>query len=120
MGLLKNDVVIGDNVTIKSGVQVWDRVTIEDNVLLVRMLLYKWFGSTIKTTSWEKARRTIIKKKSLTLVLMRPFFVWIEIDNTLYWSRKRYYKVNLGLILLWYGNPADPWRALPSKETYWF
>ena len=31
--LLENDVIIGDNVTIKSGVQIWDGVTLEDNVL---------------------------------------------------------------------------------------
>ena len=32
--LIENDVVIGDNVTIKSGVQVWDGLRIEDNVFI--------------------------------------------------------------------------------------
>jgi acetyltransferase-like isoleucine patch superfamily enzyme len=32
--LIENDVVIGDNVTIKSGVQLWDSVRIEDNVFI--------------------------------------------------------------------------------------
>lgn len=32
--LIENDVVIGDNVTIKSGVQVWDGVKIEDDVFI--------------------------------------------------------------------------------------
>jgi acetyltransferase-like isoleucine patch superfamily enzyme len=32
--LIENDVVIGDNVTIKSAVQVWDGITLEDDVLV--------------------------------------------------------------------------------------
>lgn len=32
--LIENDVVIGDNVTVKSGVQIWDGLCIEDNVFI--------------------------------------------------------------------------------------
>lgn len=32
--LIENDVVIGNNVTVKSGVQIWDGVTIEDDVFV--------------------------------------------------------------------------------------
>jgi len=32
--LIENDVIIGDNVTIKSGVQLWDGVRIENNVFI--------------------------------------------------------------------------------------
>ena len=32
--LIENDVVIGNNVTVKSGVQLWDGLRIEDNVFL--------------------------------------------------------------------------------------
>lgn len=32
--LIENDVVVGDNVTIKSGVQLWDGTRIEDNVFI--------------------------------------------------------------------------------------
>jgi len=31
---IENDVIIGDNVTIKCGVQLWDGITIEDNVFI--------------------------------------------------------------------------------------
>lgn len=31
---IENDVIIGDNVTIKCGVQIWDAITIEDNVFI--------------------------------------------------------------------------------------
>ena len=32
--LIENDVIIGDNVTVKSGVQLWDGLRIEDNVFI--------------------------------------------------------------------------------------
>jgi len=32
--LIENDVVVGDNVTIKSGVQLWDGLRVEDNVFI--------------------------------------------------------------------------------------
>ena len=32
--LIENDVVIGNNVTVKSGVQIWDGVAIEDDVFI--------------------------------------------------------------------------------------
>lgn len=32
--LIENDVIIGDNVTIKSGVQLWDGLRVEDNVFI--------------------------------------------------------------------------------------
>jgi UDP-2-acetamido-3-amino-2,3-dideoxy-glucuronate N-acetyltransferase len=31
---IENDVVVGDNVTIKCGVQLWDGITVEDNVFI--------------------------------------------------------------------------------------
>ncbi|MEQ1637588.1 MAG: DapH/DapD/GlmU-related protein [Methylococcales bacterium] len=32
--LIENDVIIGDNVTVKSGVQLWDGLRVEDNVFI--------------------------------------------------------------------------------------
>ena len=32
--LIENDVVLGDNVTVKSGVQIWDGSRIENNVFI--------------------------------------------------------------------------------------
>ena len=31
---IENDVLIGDNVTVKGGVKLWDSITIEDNVFI--------------------------------------------------------------------------------------
>jgi len=32
--LIENDVVLGDNITVKSGVQIWDGLRVEDNVFI--------------------------------------------------------------------------------------
>ena len=32
--LVENDVIVGNNVTVKSGVQLWDGVTVEDDVFI--------------------------------------------------------------------------------------
>ncbi|POB00554.1 dTDP-6-deoxy-3,4-keto-hexulose isomerase [Chromobacterium sinusclupearum] len=32
--LVENDVILGDRVTVKSGVQIWDGITIEDDVFI--------------------------------------------------------------------------------------
>lgn len=32
--LIENDVIVGDNVTVKSGVQLWDGLRVEDNVFI--------------------------------------------------------------------------------------
>jgi acetyltransferase-like isoleucine patch superfamily enzyme len=32
--LIENDVVIGNNVNVKFGVQIWDGITLEDNVMI--------------------------------------------------------------------------------------
>lgn len=70
---IENDVVIGDNVTVKSGVYVWDGTRIEDNVFLgpnvtltndimPRSKVYpeKFAGITIKKNASIGANATIL------------------------------------------------------------
>ncbi|AYH15267.1 acyltransferase [Pectobacterium parmentieri] len=62
--LIENDVIIGDNVTIKSGVYLWDGISIEDNVFI---------GPCVAFTNDKKPRskiypdnflRTTVKKNA--------------------------------------------------------
>jgi UDP-2-acetamido-3-amino-2,3-dideoxy-glucuronate N-acetyltransferase len=58
---IENDVIIGDNVTIKPGVQIWDGITIEDDVFIGPNTT---FTNDLKPRSKkypEKFLRTIIK-----------------------------------------------------------
>ena len=60
--LIENDVRIGNNVTIKSGVQLWDGVTVEDDVFIGPNVT---FTNDLfpRSKRWpEKYARTLIKK----------------------------------------------------------
>ena len=71
--LIENDVVLGDNVTIKSGVQLWDGLRVEDNVfigpnatftndLFPRSKIYpeKFLETLIKTGATIGANATVL------------------------------------------------------------
>lgn len=51
---IENDVVIGDNVTVKSGVQIWDGLRIEDDVFI---------GPNVTFTNDERPRSKQFPKK---------------------------------------------------------
>jgi len=103
---IENDVVIGDNVTIKSGVQLWDGLRIEDNVfigpnvtftndLIPRSKQYpdQFLQTTIKAGASIGANTTIIGGITIG----------------------RYALIGAGSVVtknvpdysLWYGNPAQ-------------
>lgn len=59
---IENEVVIGNNVTVKCGVQIWDGITIEDEVFIGANVTFtndKYPQS--KNPDWELLR-TVIKK----------------------------------------------------------
>lgn len=59
---VENEVVIGDNVTIKCGVQVWDGITVEDNVFIgPNATLTNDMYPKSRNTEW-KLLRTILRK----------------------------------------------------------
>ena len=59
---MENDVEIGNNVTVKSGVQLWDGITIEDNVFIGPNATFtNDLFPRSKNSDW-KLKRTVIKK----------------------------------------------------------
>lgn len=59
---VENEVVIGDNVTIKCGVQVWDGITVEDDVFIgPNATLTNDMYPKSRNTEW-KLLRTILRK----------------------------------------------------------
>ncbi len=61
---IENDVVIGDNVTVKSGVQIWDGLRIENDVFIGPNVTFtnderprskQYPGEFLKTTIYQKA-----------------------------------------------------------------
>lgn len=60
--LIENDVIIGNNVTVKSGVQLWDGITIEDDVFIGPNATFtNDLFPRSKNPDWE-LKRTVIKK----------------------------------------------------------
>lgn len=60
--LIENDVVIGNNVTIKSGVQLWDGITIEDDVCIGPNATFtNDLFPRSKNPDW-KLKKTVVKK----------------------------------------------------------
>ncbi len=59
---IENDVVIGDNVTVKSGVQLWDGIVLEDDVFVGPNVTFtNDLYPRSKNAGWKKAN-TLIKK----------------------------------------------------------
>lgn len=59
---IENDVVVGDNVTIKNGVQLWDGLRIEDNVFI---------GPNVTFANDKKPRSTIYPDEFLLTVVKK-------------------------------------------------
>jgi UDP-2-acetamido-3-amino-2,3-dideoxy-glucuronate N-acetyltransferase len=59
---IENDVVIGDNVTVKCGVQLWDGITIEDNVFIGPNATFTNDKYPRSKVYPEQFSRTVIKK----------------------------------------------------------
>jgi acetyltransferase-like isoleucine patch superfamily enzyme len=61
---IENDVVIGDNVTVKCGVQLWDGITIEDDVFIGPNATFTNDKYPRSKVYPEQFVRTIIKKRA--------------------------------------------------------
>ncbi|MEK0042872.1 acyltransferase [Escherichia albertii] len=60
--LIENDVIIGDRVTIKSGVYIWDGIFIEDDVFIGPCVAFTNDKTPRSKKYLEKYPKTIIKK----------------------------------------------------------
>lgn len=59
---VENDVVVGDNVTVKCGVQLWDGVTLEDDVFVGPNATFTNDPAPRSKVYPEKFGRTLVKK----------------------------------------------------------
>lgn len=60
--LIENDVVIGNRVTVKSGVYIWDGVTLEDDVFI---------GPCVAFTNDKKPRSKVYPEQFLRIVVKK-------------------------------------------------
>jgi len=103
--LIENDVVVGDEVTIKSGVQLWDGVTLEDKVFIGPNATFtNDLSPRSKSRTWTLSRTLV--KKGASIGANSTIVAGVVIGD--------YAMIGAGSVVtrsvpphtLWYGNPA--------------
>lgn len=102
---IENDIVIGDNVTVKSGVQIWDGVTLEHNVFV---------GPNVTFTNDANPRSGNYPEKFEEVKVERGASIGANATILGGVTIGRYAMVGAGSVVtknippftLWYGNPA--------------
>ncbi len=102
---IENDVIIGDNVTIKSGVQLWNGLRIEDDVFI---------GPNVSFTNdylprskrYPKEFMKTIIKKGASIGANSTIIGGITICEHAMIGAGSVVTKNIGIQELWYGNPA--------------
>lgn len=102
---IENDVIIGNNVTIKSGVQVWDGITIEDDVFIGPNVTFTNDFLPRSKKYPEKFLKTVIKKGA-SIGANTTIIGGITIGEYAMIGAGSVMTKNVGKQELWYGNPA--------------
>ena len=103
---IENDVIIGDNVTVKCGVQLWDGITVEDDVFIGPNVTFandKYPRS--KNTQFE-LKRTNLKKKA-SIGANATILCGITIGENAMIGAGSVVTKDVPDGELWYGNPAE-------------
>jgi|TARA_B100001059_G_scaffold130161_1_gene130154 acetyltransferase-like isoleucine patch superfamily enzyme len=103
---IENDVVIGDNVTIKSGVQIWDGLRLENNVFI---------GPNVTFTNDLIPRSKVYPENFLNTIIKKSASIGANSTIIGGITIGEYSMVGAGSVLtksvkkneLWYGNPAS-------------
>lgn len=103
--LIENDVVVGDNVTIKSGVQLWDGVRVEDNAFI---------GPNVTFTNDLVPRSKVYPKSFLRTIIKKGASIGANSTIVAGHTIGEYAFIGAGSVVtkdipantVWYGNPA--------------
>ena len=102
---IENDVIVGDNVTIKCGVQLWDGMRVEDNVFIGPNAT---FANDLRPRSYRHP------EKFLQIILKEGASIGANVTVIGNRSIGRFTMIGAGSVVthnipdhtLWYGNPA--------------
>lgn len=103
--LIENDVVVGNNVTIKSGVQLWDGVMLEDDVFI---------GPNVTFTNDLLPRSKVYNKEFVKTIVKKGASIGANATIICGTTIGQYAMIGAGSVItkdvpantLWYGNPA--------------
>ena len=103
--LIENDVIVGDYVTIKSGVQLWDGARIEDNVFIGPNVT---FTNDLLPRSMNKNYecKGITLRKGCSIGANTTLLAGIEIGEYAMIGAGSVVTKNIPPYTVWYGNPA--------------
>jgi acetyltransferase-like isoleucine patch superfamily enzyme len=102
---IENDVFIGDNVTIKSGLQIWDGIHIEDNVFIGPNVTFTNDFLPRSKQYPKKFLKTTVKKGA-SLGANSTVIGGVTISEYAIIGAGSVVTKSIGPHELWYGNPA--------------
>lgn len=102
---IENDVSIGNNVTVKCGVQLWDGITIEDDVFIGPNATFANDKYPRSKMYPDKFIRTILKKK-VSIGANATILCGITIGENAMIGAGSVVTKDVPAGELWYGNPA--------------
>lgn len=108
---IENDVVIGNNVTVKCGVQLWDGVTVEDSVFIGPNVTFTNDLFPRSKQYPQKFEKTIIKKGA-SIGANSTILAGITIGENAMIGAGSVVTKDIPANTLWYGNPARFVREL--------
>ena len=102
---VENDVVIGNNVTIKAGVQLWDGLRIDDDVFVGPNVTFT--NDLIpRSKQYPDSYQQTIIKKGASIGANSTIIAGIEIGKYAMIGAGSLVTKNIPPYTLWYGNPA--------------
>lgn len=112
--LIENDVIVGDYVTIKSGVQLWDGARIEDNVFIGPNVT---FTNDLLPRSMNKNYKCkgITLRKGCSIGANTTLLAGIEVGEYALIGAGSVVTKNIPPYTVWYGNPAI-YKGTITKE----
>jgi len=102
---IENDVVIGNNVTVKCGVQLWDGITIEDDVFIGPNVTFTNDKYPRSKVYPQEFLRTTIKKKA-AIGANATILCGITVGENAMIGAGSVITKDVPAGELWYGNPA--------------
>lgn len=112
---IENDVVVGSNVTVKCGVQLWDGLTIEDGVFIGPNVTFVNDKYPHSKQYPEKFERTLLKKGA-SIGANSTILGGVTIGENAMIGAGSVVTKDVPAQELWYGNPARK-RGLASNDA---
>ncbi|PEN12627.1 dTDP-6-deoxy-3,4-keto-hexulose isomerase [Longibacter salinarum] len=103
---IENDVVIGDNVTVKSGVQVWDGITLEDDVFVGPNATFTNDPSPRSKQHPDSFSRTVVREGA-SIGANATLLPGLEIGHHAMIGAGSVLTKNAPPHTVWFGNPAQ-------------